>query len=103
MDTNNQIPNETINSVPPTPQQEKKVGPIVGALIIILVLIIAGLYFFGQKLNTQNPVEEASTESAVITDESEALTATATASQSDDITTLEADLDNELKDIEYSF
>lgn len=40
--------NET---APAAPQAEKKVGPIVATLIIVLVLIIAALYLFASKVN----------------------------------------------------
>lgn len=36
---------------PAAPQTEKKVGPIVATLIIVLVLIIAALYLFAAKVN----------------------------------------------------
>lgn len=92
---NNNIQNSSgmMNGMPPAPQVEKKVGPIVGALIIVLVLIIAALYFFGQKLNT----ETASQEAAPIE------TMTASVADADDVDTLEAELNAELQDVDYSF
>jgi hypothetical protein len=92
---NTQNSSGMMNGMPPQPHQEKKVGPIVGALIIILVLIIAALYFFGQKLNTGAPVESAP---IVETQSPEAPAATA-----DDVDTLQAELGASLQDVDYSF
>ncbi|MEA2715467.1 MAG: hypothetical protein QOG91_495 [Candidatus Parcubacteria bacterium] len=33
--------------------ERKQVGPIITALVVILILIIAGLYFFATKINQQ--------------------------------------------------
>jgi hypothetical protein len=97
MDINTQNSSGMMNGMPPTPRTDKKVGPIVGALIIVLVLIIAALYFFGQKLNTElAPQESPITESI-------ADNMTATASQADDVSTLEKELSEELPNIDYSF
>lgn len=46
------------NPVQPTDQrkgenEQKKVGPIVSTLVIVLVLIIAALYLFAQKINKE--------------------------------------------------
>lgn len=49
-----------------SPQQagEKKVGPIVATLIIVLVLIIAALYVFASKVNQPAIPTDASMETA---------------------------------------
>ena len=98
MDINTQNSSGMMNGIPPVHHNEKKVGPIVGALIIVLILIIAALYFFGQRLNmqknqqSQNPASNSSQTQ---------LSATATNAQ--DIQTLQADLDNQLNNVDYSF
>ncbi len=33
-------------------KSEKTVGPIIGSFIVVVLLIIASLYFWGQKLNS---------------------------------------------------
>ena len=100
MDINTQNSSGMMNGMPPSPSTEKKVGPIVGALIIVLILIIAALYFFGSRLNNQTPVETSSQSSQ----EAVNMTATATqASQADDVDSLQADLDVQMKDVDYSF
>lgn len=102
MDQNNvQNSSGMMNGMPPQVKTEKKVGPIVGALIIILVLIIAALYFFGQKLNTEAPSQELAPVGETSMNNSDSMTASA--AKSDDVTSLEADLNAELKDIDYSF
>lgn len=35
-------------------QSESKLGPIVGIVIVVIVLIIGALYFWGAKLNNDN-------------------------------------------------
>ncbi len=106
MDTNNQNSSGMMNGMPPMPpEHEKKVGPIVGALIIVLMLIIAALYFFGQRLNkNSNPAQEnnPAVNSQVTEGTNQASSGTA-AVQSDNVQDLRKDLDNELKNIDYSF
>ncbi len=101
MDINTQNSSGMMNGMPPVPSTEKKVGPIVGALIIVLMLIIAALYFFGSRLNTQSPVNAVPQEQASVDNNNNAMTATA--SQADDVTLLQADLDAQMKDVDYSF
>lgn len=95
MDINTQNSSGMMNGMPPTPKTEKKVGPIVGVLIIVLVLIVAALYFFGQKLNTENaPVTSTSTSETSMS---------ANANSANDLATMQADLNSQLKDVDYSF
>ena len=101
MDINTQNSSGMMNGMPPTPHVEKKVGPIVGTLIIVLVLIIAAIYFFGTKLNTVKQTSEDTAQTEAIVDGQNSMTATAT--EADDVTSLESDLDIQLKDVDYSF
>jgi len=78
-----------MNGMPPVAKENKKVGPILGALVIVLVIIIAALYFFSQKLNTTPVTPEVNTEEATET--------------SSDAAVIESDLDAQLQDIDYSF
>lgn len=106
MDINTQNSSGMMNGMPPAPQTEKKVGPIVGALIIILILIIAALYFFGQRLNTEAPIQTPPTDQTsqqTTLNNAPASTQTATATQTDSVSSLQTDLDNQLKDVDYSF
>lgn len=101
MDINTQNSSGMMNGMPPVPSTEKKVGPIVGALIIVLILIIAALYFFGSKLNTQAPIETQEQQASL--DKANGTEMTASAAQADDINSLQADLDMQMKDVDYSF
>ncbi len=78
-----------MNGMPPVQKENKKLGPILGVLVIALVIIIAVLYFFSQKLNTNTEVN--TTETTEVT------------STSSDAAVIESDLDAQLQDIDYSF
>ncbi|MEK7213838.1 MAG: hypothetical protein AAB637_01870 [Patescibacteria group bacterium] len=99
MDINTQNSSGMMNGLPPINHNEKKVGPIVGALIIVLILIIASLYFFGKKLNTTPPTVEVTP--AVTTETPNENVANISSSTS--IDSLQADLDAQLNDVDYSF
>ncbi len=119
MDINTRNSSGMMNGIPPTPHTEKKVGPIVGALIIVLILIIAALYFFGKKLNTESvPPENAPAQTtsantqtntqapaSAQTGTTGAMSANANSSpsSSDDVATLQADLNSQLQNVDYSF
>ena len=53
--SNNTIASGSQMPVSPSgePQHRKPVGPIAGAVIIIILLVVGGLYFYGAKLNSQ--------------------------------------------------
>lgn len=66
---------------------EKKVGPIVAALIIVLVLIIAALYVFASKIN-QPAIPLGNGEPSAAVDAVKPVSGNST-----DVKSLEADLD----------
>lgn len=86
-----------LNGLPRTPKETNKVGPIIGVLVIVLIIIIAVLYFFSQKLNTTQTtdiiVNEAPTEQIVEN----------IPSNQNSASVIQADLDAQLKDVDYSF
>jgi hypothetical protein len=91
-----------MNGLPQVPKENKKIGPILGALAIVLIIIIASLIFFGKKLNTNSTAntEQASTEnSSKVMDQ----TNTESTGVEDSSAAINADLDLQLKDIDYSF
>ena len=97
MDINTQNSSGMMNGMPPTTNSEKKIGPIVGVLIIVLILIIAALYFFAQRLNVQTNT---------ITDTASNINSTDNADIApvvDNEVSIEIDLNAQLKDIESSF
>jgi hypothetical protein len=73
---------------PAQAQSEKKVGPIVATLIIVLVLIIAALYLFASKVS--QPAVPTDTTAAT----NDSTLPAATPNSADDINSLQNDLDN---------
>lgn len=71
-------------------QQKKNIGPLIAGVIILVLIVIAALYVWGEKLSTKT-MEEApaavSAEGTVVTDEAPAI------SNSDEVDTLQAELD----------
>ena len=102
MDINTQNSSGMMNGMPPEVRTEKKVGPIVGALIIVLILIVAALYFFGQKLNTETPAQD-TTSMQSVSPTPESTTVANASSSSDDIASMQADLNSQLQNVDYSF
>lgn len=97
----NQMPPSNMTGMNPNGQKpEKKVGPIIGTLIIVLVLIIAALYFLGPKLSGQS---SPATDTTSMNSSESQQAATATDSEATDPATIKADLDNQLKNVDYSF
>ena len=93
MDINTQNSSGMMNGMPPVGKSDKKVGPIIGVLIIVLVIIIISLYFFGQRLNIQSSQNSTN---EVIRNE-------ASLSSSTEVDAIQADLDKQLQDVDYSF
>ena len=69
--------------VPPGDHEGTKVGPIIGIVIIILVLLLGVLYFWGQRAEN---AEQENIEAIESTEE--------------DLSSLEAELNSELSDLE---
>jgi uncharacterized protein HemX len=63
------------------------VGPIVGSVIVIIIIIIGGLYFWGQKLSTDKTADE------IRAEEDSLLANLETVGQSDELEDIENDLD----------
>jgi hypothetical protein len=79
----------------PTTQNKSSVGSIIGTIVIIAVIILGGLYFWGKRVEEaklrQNLVTDTSTQQTAQVDETASITTT---SSSDDLTSIEADLNN---------
>lgn len=73
----------------------KKIGPIVAGLVIALIVIIGGLYFFARDLNTNKDVTPTPTTTTVTTD--------ADVAAENDAAVIQADLDSQASDLDYSF
>ena len=100
MDTNNTTNNPAPTPAPVTPterpsvtpENKSSIGGIIGTIIIIALIILGGLYFWGKR------IEESKTEQALRTEETPMSTTSNEAatirsmSSSDEVTSLEADL-----------
>ncbi len=92
MEPNNTQPaidNQNMPPVSPAPQGDKKVGPIIASLIIVLVLIFAALYVFASRI-TQPIIPDDSTgdtEQATTSNSVKPVTSTST-----DVKSMQADL-----------
>jgi len=51
----NQNPIASGSQMPQPPAPKQGIGPIAGAIIVILLLIVGGLYFWGAKINRDMP------------------------------------------------
>jgi len=81
------------NNAPMQPIQlteEKAIGPAIGVIIIILVLILGGLYFWGERMNKGSEIPNPQVENSATPD-----TQTQNLQQqssSDDVNAMDADL-----------
>lgn len=71
--------------------EESSMGPIIGAIIIVLILIIGGLYFWGQNLVQNEDVADDDMEELL--DEDEVTEELQEQSSSDEVDDIEADLE----------
>lgn len=94
MEPNIQNSSGMMNGMPPVVTKDRKIGPIVGALVIVLIIIISTLYFFGQRLNTE-PQTSSENETPVRNE--------VALSSSNEVQDLNADLDAQLNNVDYSF
>lgn len=96
----NTAPNETAQSEPAVNQEsgdiapteaKKSLGPVVGAVIVVLVIIVGGLYFWGTQLNKEQGDAEITAEE-ITAQADPALDALEQQGTSDEIADIEADL-----------
>ena len=66
-------------------------GLIIGVIVILAIIILGGLYFWGQREGNDTTINDATINDATITDE--ALESINLQSGLDDTTSIEADLD----------
>ena len=64
---NNEIPEQPLESTEAPvegtvfKEKESKVGPMIGSIIVIIIIIVGGLYFWGNYINqikTENNIEQ---------------------------------------------
>ena len=76
-------------------QNKSSIGSIIGTIIIIALIILGGLYFWGKRIEesklTQNAMTDTTTTQPVNPDQNEA-TVIKSMSSGDDVSSIEADL-----------
>jgi hypothetical protein len=87
----------------PNPNEKSGVGPIIGSIIVIVLIVLGGLYFWGQKLQTEEPIDperdsltselSEQSDSDEITEIDEDLDSTELDSLDEDLSTIEGELD----------
>ena len=103
MDSQNQNPGNMMgnnnmnmggNMMPPMPEEKSHFGAISGIVIIVVILALGGLYLWGKELNNQK--EPATSESGVMDETAvdSSTQALETQGTSDNISDIEADLNN---------
>jgi len=50
--------NNMMNNVPQKPSAQNGIGPVIGSIIVIVVVIAGGLYFWGNKIAKDRQAEE---------------------------------------------
>ncbi|MEK7194397.1 MAG: hypothetical protein AAB660_01775 [Patescibacteria group bacterium] len=73
------------------PNNENSVGPVIAIIIVLAMIILGGLYFWGQRNNTSIPSTETTATSGNV---DEVTASIATQSTSLDSTAIEEDLNN---------
>jgi uncharacterized protein HemX len=102
--------NTPIQNLVQSTQKDSTVGPMIGSIIVILIILVGGLYFLGALISskkTEIQTEQVQQEQA----ETLEVEQTAKQSSSDDVSSIEADLkatdidnlDKGIDDIEKEF
>ena len=79
---------------------EKKVGPIIAVLVIILVLIISALALFASRINQPTIPDDTTATIPATTDQSAAAQVEPVTSTSTDVNSLQNDLDSSTKGLD---
>jgi len=83
-------PNNTTETTNAVVHKEGSVGPVIGTIIILAVILLGGLYFWGNR-NNQNVNPDAATDAEVQEIE--------TQGDSDDLNSIQSDLNNTNYDV----
>ena len=79
-------------------ENKTSVGSIISAIIIIAVIVLGGLYFWGKRIEESKKAQDITTDTTQPTAQMDPVqqeaAAIKTTSQSDDLTSIEADLKN---------
>ena len=82
-------------STTPTIHQNKEVGPVIGIIIIVVILVLGGLYVWGARLNKTEQTNSGGEQSAQDISQAQdpALDNLKTQGTSDNLSAIEDDLD----------
>lgn len=86
----------------PTPGEEKSgnLGPLVGVIIIIAVLVIAGFYYWGNSLNKDGGAFENMTPEEIVQQPDETTASLLQQGTSDEVSAIEGDLQATADDLD---
>ena len=90
-DTNQRLPNTPIQKMMEDSQIDSTIGPLIGSIIIIVLIILGGLYFLSSMVlnkKTEIEVQKIQTQQA----DTYQIEQTAKQSTTDDVTSIESDL-----------
>lgn len=87
MDPINQTTPNGQQSAPMNDEPNKKVGPIISTLVIVLILIIAALYIFASKVSQRTATDQMTDQPAATS-----TTVTPVTNNSDDLNSIQSDL-----------
>ena len=75
-------------------QNKSSIGSIIGTIIIIALIILGGLYFWGKRIEESKATQSAmtDTEAGITTPEQNEATVIKSMSSSDDVSSIETDL-----------
>jgi hypothetical protein len=84
-------PESSMSPMRSVPEKNGSVGPIIGAIIVIALLVLGGFYFWGSYLNQNQTPEQLP---LIVGDAAPAVQDNSDLSQSDTTATIEADVDS---------
>ncbi len=95
--TNMPTNNQPVNSAPVQPHENKSsIGSIIGTIIIIAIIILGGLYFWGKRIDEarmkEGLVSNDTEETSPVVDDNMEANAIMSVTGSDDLNSIEADL-----------
>lgn len=96
MDNKQPPMNQPVNQSPMYPHQERSVGPVIGLVVILVIIVIGGIYFWHSRQTGQNPAAPgpATNQTEPQQNAEQSVDTIKTHSSSDDVASINADLNN---------
>lgn len=85
-------PDPMMNQPMQAPNNKSSIGPVIGAIIIVLLLILGGLYVWGEKLNQGDTPNDQSLNEQYDASQDAAVIQFKQQGSSDDLNSIEADI-----------